>query len=148
MRIIIDKKLKENFVDIKRLVDRIISLKLISGKKILNIISVYVPQVAIEEHIKKECLENMDATNQGISVGEKLIIGGDLNDHIGRNNKNYERVHGGFRYGVRKEGGEKISDFTSSYDLVIPNTSSKKRDEDLITYKSRLNSTQIEFFLN
>lgn len=148
MRIIIDKKLKENFVDIKRLVDRIIGLKLILGKKILNIISVYAPQVAIEEHIKKECLENMDATNQGISVGEKLIIGGDLNDHIGRNNKNYERVHGDFRYGVRNEGGEKILDFTSSYDLVIPNTSSKKRDEDLITYKSRLNSTQIEFFLN
>lgn len=41
---------------------------------------------------------------KGIVIGEKLILGGDLNGHIGRNNNNYERGHGGLRYGLRNEG--------------------------------------------
>lgn len=34
------------------------------------------------------------------------IIGGDMNNHIGWNNNNYERMHGGFPYGVGNEGGD------------------------------------------
>lgn len=50
----------------------------------------------------------MDAIIQGVLIGEKLIIGGDLNGHISRNKNNYEQMHVGFGYGVRNEGGKKI----------------------------------------
>lgn len=39
-----------------------------------------------------------------------------LNSQISRNNDNYERVNGGFLYGIRNERGEKILDFITSYD--------------------------------
>lgn len=57
-----------------------------------------------------------------IEINLEVIIRGVLNSHIGRNNKNYTWVSGGFAYGVRDEGGEKISNFVSSYDLVEANT--------------------------
>lgn len=66
----------------------------------------HAAQVGLEEHIKKDFCENVDEIIQGIPLGEKLIIGGDLNDHIGRNNNNYERVHRGFVYSVGNEGGD------------------------------------------
>lgn len=41
--IIVDKDLKEEVVDVKRIGDRIISIKLVLEKEIINIISVYAP---------------------------------------------------------------------------------------------------------
>jgi hypothetical protein len=40
-----------------------------------------------------------------VPISEKLFIGGDLNGHVGATNVEYERVHGGFGYGSRNEGG-------------------------------------------
>lgn len=70
--------------------------------------------VGLMEHIKKEFWKIMDTIMQVVPIGEKLIVGGDLNGPIGRNNNNYERMQGGFGYGVRKEAGEKILDFATS----------------------------------
>lgn len=73
----------------------------------------------------------MDAFIQGILIGEKLIIGGDLIDYIGRNNNNYEQAHRGF---------------PTSYGPVIANMCFIKRDEH-ITNENGLNSTPTDFFL-
>ena len=40
-----------------------------------------------------------------VSVSEKLLIGGDLNGHVGSTNVGFERVHGGFGYGSRSQEG-------------------------------------------
>lgn len=50
----------------------------------------------------------MDVILQRISIGEKLTIGRDLNNHIDRNNNKYEWVNEGFCYGVRNEGSGNI----------------------------------------
>lgn len=59
------------------------------------------------------------------TIGEKLIIEGGLNGHVGKNNNNYERVHGGFRYDVRK-GGETVLDLATSYGLVLKTRASRR----------------------
>ena len=41
--IIVDKDLNEEVVDVKRIDDRIITIKLVLEKEIINIISAYVP---------------------------------------------------------------------------------------------------------
>lgn len=51
------QKLKEKYVDFKKLCDRIIGSQLVLRKDILNIISVYAFQIGLEEHIKKEFWE-------------------------------------------------------------------------------------------
>ena len=50
-------------------------------------------------------------------------------------------------FGDRNEAGESILDFVLAYDLVVDNTMYKKREEHLITFKSGLVKSQIDYFL-
>jgi len=52
--VIIDKQLLEDLVEVRRKGDRILLVKLILGRKISNIISVYAPQVGVDESSKRQ----------------------------------------------------------------------------------------------
>ncbi|KAL6575841.1 hypothetical protein OROHE_000312 [Orobanche hederae] len=80
-------------------------------------------------------------------MGEKLIIGGDLNGHVGVSRDGFESVHGGFGFGDRNEAGNGILDFALAYDLGIMNTWFEKRDSHLVTYRNGGSASQIDFFL-
>ncbi|KAL6566485.1 hypothetical protein OROGR_002100 [Orobanche gracilis] len=69
-------------------------------------------------------------------MGEKLIIGGDLNGHVGVSRDGFESVHGGFGFGDMNEAGNGILDFALAYDLGIMNTWFEKRDSHLVTYRN------------
>ena len=56
-------------------------------------------------------------------------------------------VYGGYVFGDRNEASMSILDFVVAYDLILANTYFIKRDEHLITFKSRSNKSQIDFFL-
>ena len=60
----------------------------------------------------------------------------DLNGHIGKDNREYERVHGGQGFEEKNELGDTILNFALAFDIVIANTCFKKKEEHLITYKS------------
>ena len=51
--IIIEKSLKNEVIEVKRIEDRISLIKLVLGKETINIISVYAPQTGLEEPIAK-----------------------------------------------------------------------------------------------
>jgi hypothetical protein len=69
------------------------------------VISAYAPQVGLSESSKSQFCEDLDSMVSTVPISEKLFIGGDLNGHVGATNVGYERVHGGFGYGNRNEGG-------------------------------------------
>jgi len=50
--VIIDKQLFEDAVEVRRKGDRILLVKLILGKEIFNVVSVYAPQVGFDESSK------------------------------------------------------------------------------------------------
>ena len=52
---------------------------------------------------------------QRVPIGEKLIIGGDLNGHVGSCRDGCESVHGGFGIGNRNEAGSGIMEFPQSF---------------------------------
>ena len=56
-------------------------------------------------------------------------------------------IHGGFGYGVRNNGGLLMLDFMVAYELSIVNSYFMKREEHLITFKSRNTRIQIDYFL-
>ncbi|CAL5400242.1 unnamed protein product [Camellia sinensis] len=122
-------------------------VKLVIGGNIVNIISAYAPQVGLDDQTKRDFWEQMDEILQEIPVGENLVIGGDFNGHVGIDKVGYERVHSGYGFGDRNEAGERILDFALASDLVVANTMYKKRDEHLITFKSGLVKSQIDYFL-
>jgi hypothetical protein len=131
--IVLDKSFKDGVVGIKRQGDMIILVKLLVEDLIFNVISAYAPQIGLNESVKMQFLEELDALVNSVPISEKLFIGGDLNRHICSTRVGFDGVHGGFGYGSRNQEGEDILNFTLAYDLIIANTLYRKRVSHLIT---------------
>ncbi|XP_068209258.1 uncharacterized protein [Palaemon carinicauda] len=55
------------------------------------------------------------------------MIGGDLNGHVGKTSQGLERINGGWALGDRSQDGERVMDFTVSFDMGVLNTFFKKQ---------------------
>jgi hypothetical protein len=99
----------------------IILVKLLVGDLIFNVISAYAPQISLNESIKRQFWEKLDALVSSVPISEKLFIGGDINGHVCSTRVGFDGVHGGFRYGSRNQEGEGILNFSLSYDLFVTN---------------------------
>jgi exonuclease III len=124
--IVLDKSLKDGVVDIKRQGDRIILVKLLVRDLVFNVISAYTPQIGLNESIKRQFWEQLDALVSSVPISEKLFIGGDLNGHVGSTRVGFDGVHEGFGYGSRNQEGEGILNFVLAYDLFVANTLFRK----------------------
>ncbi|KAH1190117.1 Craniofacial development protein 2 [Glycine max] len=104
--IIVDKEWKKDVVDVRRVGDRIIALKLVVGHDTFNVISGYAPHVGLAEHFKVKFWEDLEGVLQDIPQGEKVFLGGDLNGHVGSVDRGFEGVHGGFGLGEMNGEGD------------------------------------------
>ena len=84
---------------------------------------------------------------QQIPDTEQVILAGDLNGHIGASREEFERWHGGNRYGEMNEEGRVILQCAQMFDLAICNTFFNKKDEHLITYRSGNTASVIDYIL-
>jgi hypothetical protein len=145
--IVFDKSLKDGVVDIKRQGDMIILVKLLVGDLVFNVISAYTPQIGLNESVKMQFWEELDALVSSVPIFEKLFIGGDLNGHVGSTRVGFVGVHGGFRYGSKNQEGDRILNFALAYDLIVANTLFRKRVSHLVTFSSGQHCNQIDFIL-
>jgi hypothetical protein len=145
--IVFNKSLKDGVVYIKRKGDMIILVKLLVGDLIFNVISAYAPQIGLNESVKMQFQEELDALVSSVPVFEKLFVGGDLNEHVGSTRVGFNGAHGGFRYGSRNQEGEGILNFTLAYDLIVVNTLFGQRVSHLVTFSSGQHCSQINFIL-
>ena len=129
--------MKEKIVELKRLGNRIIAINLVLDEDIIHIISACAPQVGLDESVRSQFWDEMDGLLREIPTSEKIFRRGDLNGHVGKDNKGYDRVHGGQGFGEKNESRDTTLDFALAFDLVTANICIKKREEHLITYKSR-----------
>jgi hypothetical protein len=144
---VLDKSLKDGVVDIKRQGDKIILVKLLVGDLIFNVISAYAPQISLNESVKMQFWEELDAVVSSVPISEKLFIGGDLNGHVGSTRVGFDVIHGGFGYGSRNQEGEGILNFTVACDLITVNNFFRKRVSYLVTFSSGQHFSQINFIL-
>jgi exonuclease III len=70
--IVLDKSLKDGVVDIKRQEDKIILVKLFVGDLIFNVISAYAPQIGLNDNVKIQFWEELDALVSSVPISEKL----------------------------------------------------------------------------
>jgi len=63
-------------------------VRVIVGRSVLNLISVYLPQMARSKEDKEEFLAMLGDVESGIDSGERLLIYGDLNGHVVQKYKN------------------------------------------------------------
>nr|XP_009763410.1 PREDICTED: craniofacial development protein 2-like [Nicotiana sylvestris] len=83
----------------------------------------------------------------GIPHTEKLFIGEDFKGLIGATSGGYDDVHDGFGFGDRNGEGTSLLDFARAFDLVIANSSFPKQREYLVTFRSSMTETQIDYLL-
>ena len=142
--IVFSKEMKENVVSVERKNDRIMKAKLCCGGHILNVVSAYAPQIGCSEEDKNKFWREMDEVMTSTEIVERLVIRGDLNEHIGCNRENISRIHGGHGIGEINEEGELIIDFALSFVMAINNTFP---NDECVTYNSGRRRTQIGFLL-
>jgi hypothetical protein len=145
--IFVDRKWIDSIVDVKRVNERIIAIKLIIGARLLNVVSAYAPQSGRSNEEKDDFWDKLIALTSSISGGEVILLGGDLNGHVGSRSDDYVGVHGGFSFGTRNVEGERILEFGDAMEMVVCNTLFKKEDKKLVTYESGGVSSTIDYLL-
>ncbi|XP_071695187.1 uncharacterized protein [Rutidosis leptorrhynchoides] len=127
--------------------DRIMSVRLVIQEVTFTVICAYAPHAGRGDAEKRHFWESLDAVVRMCPSDHSLLIGGDLNGHIGSDVEGYAGVHGGFGYGARNEEGLSILEFAVAHDLAVVNSFFKKRDAQLATFHSGGHSTQIDYLL-
>ena len=145
--IMMKAELADNVIEVKRYDDRLMKIRMVVGKTIWNILSLYAPQVGRTPQEKAEFWERFEDELGQIPVSEVILVGGDVNGHIGDENIGYEEVMGSYGYGTRNDEGETVLDICKFHRLRILNTYFKKEEEKLVTYKSGDNKTQIDLLM-
>ena len=134
--IVLSKDLKEDLISVSKRSDRVMSVKLGVEETVVNIICAYAPQVGCTEEEKETFWGQMDQELSSTLDDERVIVGGDLNGHIGRSRDGIERIHGGWGMRDRNDEGEKIVDPAMTFDLAIVNTFFEQKVNQFVTYNS------------
>ena len=145
--VLIAERWIDDVIEVRRVSERIIVIRFRLGKSVVNLISVYAPQVGRPREEKEEFLALLGKVLYGISDTEGLVVCGDLNGHVGAKCDGFEGVHGGNGFGVRNVEGEMLLEFADAMDLVVANTWFQKPEEKKVTYASGGNESVVDYVL-
>ncbi|KAK3544274.1 hypothetical protein QTP86_009070 [Hemibagrus guttatus] len=148
--VVLKEEFVRNVLEVKRVSDRVMSLKLEMVKLegvMLNVVSGYAPQVGCEVEEKERFWSELDEVMESIPTGERVVIGADFNGHVGEGNTGDEEVMGKFGVKERNLEGQMVVDFAKRMDMGVVNTYFQKREEHRVTYKSGGRRTQVDYIL-
>ncbi|XP_042883429.1 craniofacial development protein 2-like [Penaeus japonicus] len=134
-------------LEVRRITDRMMSLKLEIDGVLLNVVSAYAPQMGSDREEKEEFWEKLDEAVDLIPKKERLTIGADFNGHVGEGDSGDERVIGKYGYGARNDEGQTIVDYAHRTDIAVINAFDSKRKSHKVTYTSGGRHTQIYYIL-
>ena len=104
--VMVSEKWMEHVVEVKRISERLLVVRLAIGRVILNVVSVYASQGGRPMAEKEKLLAQLGKVVSMISGDEGLIVCGDFNGHVDSASDGFERVHGGRGFGSRNMQGE------------------------------------------
>ncbi|KAK3569040.1 hypothetical protein QTP86_021557 [Hemibagrus guttatus] len=145
--VVLKEEFVRNVLEVKRVSDRVMSLKLEIEGVMLNVVSGYAPQVGCELEEKEGFWSVLDEVMESIPTGERVVIGADFNGHVGEGNTGDEEVMGKFGVKERNLEGQMVVDFAKRMDMGVVNTYFQKREEHRVTYKSGGRRTQVDYIL-
>ncbi|KAK3543987.1 hypothetical protein QTP70_032746, partial [Hemibagrus guttatus] len=142
--VVLKEEFVRNVLEVKRVSDRVMSLKLEIEGVMLNVVSGYAPQVGCELEEKERFWSELDGVIESIPTGERVVIGADFNGHVGEGNTGDEEVMGKFGVKERNLEGQMVVHFAKRMDMAVVNTYFQKREEHRVTYKSGEEEFHIE----
>jgi hypothetical protein len=139
----------DSVMEVKRVNDRIMVVRVNVGKWILNLVSVYAPQVGrpMDEKENFYIALGKSLHDLGNRNGEMAVVCGDFNGHVGEDIEGYEGVHGGKGFGKRNLEGEMLLEFAGAHQLSIMNTWFEKSELRKVSYVSGGNQTVVDYIL-
>ena len=138
----------EKVLEVRRVSERVMVVRVIVGRTVLNLISVYAPHTGYSRMEKEDFLAMLGEVVSGIDSSERLLICGDLNGHVGSEIDGFEGVHGGFGFGKRNVEGEMILEFADALNLAVLNMWFKKKASRLFSYESGECRTVVDYILS
>ena len=145
--VLIAERWIDNVFEVNRVSDRIMLVKMNVGEVVFAVISVYAPQVGLDDSVKDAFYDDLLSLTLSIPSSNILAICGDFNGHIGELSAGYEGVHGGYGLGARNTEGERILEFSVAHNLVVTNSHFRKKPSHIVTYKSGTSISQIDYIL-
>ncbi|KAK3510675.1 hypothetical protein QTP70_012992 [Hemibagrus guttatus] len=115
--VVLKEEFVRNVLEVKRVSDRVMSLKLEIEGVMLNVVSGYAPQVGCELEEKERFWSELDEVMESIPTGERVVIGADFNGHVGEGNTGDEEVMGKFGVKERNLEGQMVVDFAKRMDM-------------------------------
>ena len=113
----------------------------------LNVISAYAPQVEYIRAEKKAFWLDLDETVEEIQKNKKIVVGADLNGHVGEGNNGDEKCMGRNGLGRRNKEGQAVVNFAKRIELAITNTYVVKKSAHRVTYNSGGRSSQLDYVM-
>jgi len=145
--ILMSSHMIDQVVEVYRHSDRIMKIKIVIGKRLLSVFSIYAPQSGRSDEEKEEFWDELRQLVTDVPESEFLVIGGDLNGHVGEKTDGFEGVHGGHGFGTRNKEGSMILEFADVTELALCNTWFKKQEAKLVTYESGGSRSVIDYFM-
>ena len=93
-------------LEIKRVSVRLMMIKLHTDKKTVAVVLAYAPQRGLTNDEKDRFYKNIIQLITSVNEKHMVIIGGDLNGHVGKDIDGYDGVRGCYGFGVRNTEGE------------------------------------------
>ncbi|MCJ8732963.1 hypothetical protein PDJAM_G00217540 [Pangasius djambal] len=145
--VVLKEEFGRNVLEVKRVSDRVMSLKLEIEGVMLNVVSGYAPQVGCELEEKERFWSELDEVIESIPTGERVVIGADFNGHVGEGNTGDEEVMGKFGVNERNHEGQMVVDFAKRMDMAVVNTYFQ-RSIELLTRVEKLENKVIAMLKN
>ena len=111
----------------------------------MNVISAYAPQVGCELEEKEDFWNDLDGMVESVHKGERVLIGVDLNGHVGEGNRGDEEVMGRHGFKERNLEGQMVVDFAKRMQMAVLILISGKKKEQRVTYKSGERCAQVDY---
>jgi len=114
---------------------------------LVTCICAHAPQAGRSAEEKDSFWDQMISVTGSIPASELIVVGGDLNGHVGTNVDGYDAVHGEYGFGERNADGEQILEFCDAVELIVTNTCFKRQKNELATYVSGDTVSAIDYLL-
>ena len=145
--IVVRGELSKTVVEVIRVDDRLMAVRLQVKGCMLFVVSAYAPQTGCTDGEKEHFREELQKLVNLANAEEVLMVFGDMNAHVGEDRTGYEECLGKHGKGTRNAEGEALLDMCIYNQWMIVNTWFEKRKSQLITYRSGKARTQIDFLL-